>query len=187
MWRSYSLLLLALLTPLSVAAQQQATPSAGQRVLVSHRCKVVLQSVVIECADTLQPRSATGRLIAINGDVLRIGTTSRDELAIPISYVDEWFLSASRRNELRNGAILGFIGGGLIGAAIGSQLDFCLLSCGPATAFGLMVGAPAGLLIGAVVGASIRSETWVPLSTSELRMMPDALTNRLRIGFHVAL
>lgn len=41
------------------------------------------------------------------------------------------------------------------------MMEYCFIAaCGPATLPGLAVGAPAGFLLGGIIGSNVRSERW---------------------------
>jgi hypothetical protein len=187
-----SWILLPLLFAQNVAtAQTPGTLVEGQRVRVTHRCRVTRDQLT-ECSERRSPRVTTGQLRALDGDTLRISTQSSDsELVVPSAYVDRLWVVDGKRSRFWAGAGIGLLAGAVIGGAIGSTQEWCLISFGdcddPATGLGVIIGAPAGFLIGGVVGAVIRSDRWRAVSVNDHRISveprPDALGLRLSVAF----
>lgn len=131
----------------------------GQRVRVAYRCEARGQA--LDCRESGRARIATGQLQAFDGNSLRIRAQSNNaDLLIPTASLTDVWVGEGTRRHFWTGAGIGLLGGALLGGIIGSASEFCLGSCGPATAIGIVVGAPAGLVLGAAVGAAIRSDRW---------------------------
>lgn len=173
-------------------AQTPGTLVEGQRVRVAHRCRVT-RDQLIACNERWSPRMTTGQLRTLDGDTLRISTQSTDaELVVPSAYVDRMWVVDGRRSRFWTGAGIGLLAGAVIGGAIGSTQELCIPFCDldspdPATGLGVIIGAPAGFLIGGVVGAVIRSDRWRAVSVNDHRISveprPDALGLRLSVAF----
>ena len=154
-------------------AQAPAPPVVGERVRVAYRCHVVPDRAP-GCRERDPARMATGRLEGLDGNSLRIrAEPHQEELVIPTASLAELWVVQGTRGHARTGAGLGLMGGALLGGIIGSTQEFCTFSCSPATAIGILVGAPAGLLLGAVVGAALRSDRWRSVSIKDRRIQVE--------------
>lgn len=157
--------LIASLVAQIAAAQAPPNLRVGERIRVAHWCSAAHHGDV-DCRNAPAPRVDAGQLQALDADTLRMRTPDGGEsLAIPTGLVTQlWVLDGTEGNA-GAGAVLGLIGGGLIGAAIGStQEGDCYWMCGVATAAGGLSGAAAGLLIGGIAGSSIHSDRWRAVS-----------------------
>jgi len=176
-----------LLAPAQAAAQAPQSPSIGQPVRVSHRCRVT-QGTVTECHANRFPRVDTGQIQTIEGDTLRILPQGRvTAFAIPVAAIDGLWVVDGKRGNFVAGAGIGLLAGALLGAVIGSTQEFCIFDCSPATGIGFILGAPVGLVIGGAVGASTRSDRWHGVRLEDLRvsvaLRREALGFRASIGF----
>jgi hypothetical protein len=190
-----SRLIMSVLLPLSIApsliaAQTRSSMVQGQRVRVVSRCELAGDAVARCPAPGMSWANTwtySGQLDALDGDTLRIRVRANQAaLAIPTASIDRLTYKDGTKHHALQGAGLGLLGGALLGGVIGSTMEWCLLnSCGPATGLGIVVGAPAGLLFGSIIGALIRSDRWrtAPVKAHRIRVAPrlDAL------GFSVGM
>jgi hypothetical protein len=96
--------------------------------------------------------------------------SSGADLTIPsFSIAQVWVVDGTKGN-FWSGFGIGLLAGGLIGAGIGATQEFCIFSCSQATGIGVVIGAPAGALLGGVVGALIRSDRWKEIPLDRVRM-----------------
>lgn len=165
-----SILLPLLFAPKLGAAQTPGVLMEGQRVRVAYRCKVARDQVV-DCHKGRAPRLDAGHIQSFDGDTLRIRASSSDaDLAIPRASIDQVWVVEGEKGNFWAGAGIGLFAGATIGGLIASTQEFCILSCAPATLFGVVIGAPVGALVGGVVGSQIQSDRWRPLPINRLRM-----------------
>lgn len=166
------------------------TPAAlveGQHVRVAYRCKVA-RAQVIQCRMSRSPRVDTGRIHSVDGDTLRIRRQSSDaDLAIPRVAIAQLWVVEGKKGNFWAGAGIGLVAGAVIGGAIGSTQEFCVLTCSSATFFGVIIGAPVGGLLGGAVGSQIQSDRWRPLPVSDLGVSvqprPSAVGLRVSLAF----
>lgn len=181
-----SVLVATCLTPTIGTTQAPMTPREGQRVRVAHRCES-LPGNVLECRRCHSLQIATGYLQALDGDTVRLLVQSRTtELAIPTASVDRVWVVDGRKGNFWSGAGIGLLGGALIGGLIGSTQEVCILDCSPATAFGVIIGAPAGFLLGGVIGAQVRSDRWREIPVDRARVTLAPRLDRLGLSLSVA-
>lgn len=186
MFRLFASIVLALLlAPTTSVAQLTRELVQGQRIRVQSRCDI-LKAHVLRCPDAGYLWTYDGQLGAFEGDSLRIRPKSgQPEYAIPARSITSISVLDGTRGHLWEGAGLGLIGGAILGLGIGSMMEFCVFSCGPATELGAMVGAPAGFLLGGIIGTLIRSDRWrlVSVDAQRIRVAPRLDTP----GFTVSL
>lgn len=184
MSRFLRLIFLPALFSVSAAAQTPGLLVDGQRVRVAYQCKLGRLHIV-DCGPSRFPRVDTGRLRALEGDTLRIhAQSSSGELAIPTASITQLWVVNGRKGNFWAGAGIGFLGGALIGGLVGATQEWCALDCGPATGLGMLFGAPAGLVLGGIVGATIRSDRWraVPVNQYRVSVEPRQDAMRLRVS-----
>ena len=172
------ILVLLLIAPSLASSQTGGALVKGRELRVVSRCEMARGSIArCPAPGTPSPYEWTysGQLEALDTDTVHIRMGSNGELfAIPMTSIARLaYRDGTRSNALR-GAGMGLLGGALLGAVVGSTMEFCIFSCGPATGLGVVVGAPAGLLIGSVVGALIRSDRWraVAMDGNRIRVAP---------------
>jgi hypothetical protein len=184
-----------LIAPSRAAAQPGSTLVAGQKLRVVSTC-LIRDGAVPQCPAPGLPvgRGSTyvGRLTALDGDTLRIQVRSNEAaVAIPTASLDRLSVIHGTKGHFWAGAGLGLLGGALIGGVIGSTQDlsgsFLFSNTNPAV-LGIVIGAPAGLLLGGIIGAAIRSDRWlpVPIKDHHIQLAPrlDALgfTTTVKLG-----
>lgn len=182
-----SIFLPALFSASVAAAQTPGVLVDGQRVRVAYQCKLARPHVV-DCRQNRSPRVDTGQLRTLEGDTLRMhAQSSGGELAIPTASITHLWVMDGRKGNFWAGAGIGLLGGALIGGVIGATREFCVLDCSPATGLGVIFGAPAGLVLGGIVGAMIRSDRWraVPVNQYRVSVEPrqDAMGLRVSMAF----
>lgn len=141
-----SVLLAAL--PRVAAAQGNGLPSPGERIRVAdapgsgHR---VVGSVVRSDADTIGIATEAGSVVAIPGSSLSQYEVSRG-------------LRSAFGRGLGLGALVGVIGGSVVGLAAAEDDGFCNTGCA-VVGGGILFGA-AGAVVGGIVGAGSHYEKW---------------------------
>lgn len=153
-------------------AQTPAGLAEGQRVRLGIRCKVSHEQVS-DCRHKRSPDQINGELTSMTGDSIRIRTSSdHAELAVPKSAVAQAWVADGTRGQFMEGAAVGLLGGVLLGAAVGSTQETCMLECAPSTEFGAIGGAVIGFLLGGVVGSQIHTERWREIEHAKLSVTP---------------
>lgn len=175
-----------LLAPNVATAQTPGALVEGQRVRVAYRCSRAHDQPV-ECGKNRPPRVTTGQFMALDGDTLRLRSQKTGaELAIPAAHVDRLWVVDGRKSHFWAGVGIGFLGGAVVGAVIGSTQEFCILSCGSAAGIGVVVGAPAGALLGGIVGALIRSDRWRRVRVNDLHLSVEPQREGVGLSVSVA-
>lgn len=175
-----------LFAPNIATAQTSATLLQGQRVRVAYRCKVA-RGQVVECGARRSPRVDTGYLQAVDGHTLRVRGQSTDtELAIPTAFVDKVWVVDGKKGNFWAGAGIGLVAGAAVGGVIGSTQEFCILGCSPATEIGFILGAPAGFLVGGLVGALIQSDRWQAVGISGVHTSLEPRLNGIGVTVSVS-
>lgn len=139
----------------------------------------------------------TGVLVEQAADTVRILSTDDGRTsAVPRRSISELDVDAGRAGSPVAGALVGALGGGLLGAAIGS-IHFCLNLFGEGTSndcpgpppsevqAAALTGAASGAVIGMLIGALIRHDTWRPARAPALSVLPTV--GRGRIGVAVSV
>ena len=163
----------------SVGASQVAvTRLDGRRVRVLHWC--------VTADGRREPCTDQGHVHSLSPQTLRLQTPAGDELVIPRMSIEGLWVADGRRGHFWAGAAIGLLAGGLLGAVIGSTQEFCVWGCSPATALGVLIGVPAGFVLGGVTGIMIRSDRWrgVPVGRPSASIDPRA--EAVGIGLSVA-
>lgn len=143
-----SLLACLLAVPRVAAAQANGLPSPGERIRVAdtpgsgHR---VVGSVVRSDADTIGIATESGSVVAIPGRSLSRYEVSRG-------------LRSGFGRGLGLGALVGAVGGSLLGMAAVDDDGFCNTACG--LVGGAVLFGAAGAVVGGIVGASSHYEKW---------------------------
>jgi hypothetical protein len=115
------------------------------------------------------------------------GRSTDTELAIPTAFVDHVWVVDGKKGNFWAGAGIGLLAGAAIGGVIGSTQEFCILGCSPATEIGFILGAPAGFLVGGLVGTLIQSDRWRAVGIggvhTSLEPRLDGIGLRVSVGF----
>ena len=138
---------------------------------------VCLLIVSLAQAGGKQVLVAIGRQGAVKGELVEVGDTTLvlavekdgEELKT-VSIRDVWWVTIKARNYVAISAMIGVVGGGIIGGIIGRSTE-------PPDAF-LRFGALKGAGIGAVVGLAIGYGIGSAASSDEIRVTPDDRTFR---------
>ena len=158
--------LMLLLVPATATAQRSAPPSPDRGARVSARCEFVRMRPA-RCGERFHPRTVEGRLRGSVGDTLRLRPEwGGADLVIPADLTERMWVVEGTETHFWQGAAIGLMAGAVLGAALGSMLEYDFMgNTSPATLPGLAVGAPAGFLLGGMIGAGVRTERWreVPL------------------------
>jgi len=133
--------------------------------------------LALDCREGHPPWTYTGQLEALHRDSLHIRAQADSAvLVVPRASIAHLYVVDGTRTHFWKGAGIGLLGGALIGGLIGSTTEFCLDSCTTAEAqkgaiaVGVIFGAPAGFLLGGVIGALTRSERWRLVSINDHRI-----------------
>lgn len=176
-----SIHLLLVFAPTLATAQAQSLLSKGQQVRVVTRCDMARDSLVL-CPAPGVPAphewAYSGQLEALDADTLRIRVGSNKSVfAIATASIARLSVANGTRGHFWTGAGMGLLAGVLIGAAIGSTQNLegsFLFSNTDPKLLGAVVGAPAGFLLGGVIGTLIRSDRWqaVAINDHPIRLAP---------------
>jgi hypothetical protein len=164
------LTVILLLVPAAALAQQAVLLPVGTRVRFTPEDRT--QDLVIG--------SVAGR----RPDTLLVWTEQQDTVRVPLR--NGW-LETSRgvHGHAGKGAIYGFFGGAVAGAALGAALgDPGFFSKGDIVLLSTLIAAPAGALLGTLIGSAIRTERWDEVSQGALRIgiSPGPRGARLVLG-----
>ena len=155
-------LLLAFSATVARGEEPSRTMSGAASLVVGSRLRVTAPGV--------SPQPIVGTLVEMSEREVVISLSSSDRKAIPRSA-----MTLVERSEGRKGhAVKGL----LIGGATGLGWVAIAVAAGPGgdgdgTSFAVVVGSiitGAAALIGAGIGASIRTERWTPVASSDLRL-----------------
>jgi len=188
------ILLPLLIAPSMVAAQTPRSLVQGQQVRVVSRCELGPDSVA-KCPEPGMPSrhkwTYSGKLLALEGDTMRIRVRANETaLAIPTASITRVAYLDGRRGNTLRGASIGLLSGALIGGLIGSTQSFqgsFFFHEGQEIVVGVILGAPAGFLLGGIVGTLVRSDRWlaVPSDDHRIRVAPrlDSLGFTVTVTF----
>ena len=166
MRRSAAVLVIALLGPITVVAQQAPAP-IGSRIRATPRAPY--------------HRSITGTLVAQSGDTIVIHVLRSDTARVALSALELVEVSAGPRTHFWKGAGYGFLIGAAGGAAAGAAaIDADWRAVGALLGAGL--GGLGGLLVGGGIGSNVSSEYWKPAPGWELSLVLPATRPGLGIS-----
>jgi len=166
--------ILAFVPLASATAQVPVRPGARVRV-TGHFCQPLYSCV------GGSPQQYVGTLVTWEADTLVV-QSNRDTLAVPVDFVTRLDVSRGRKTNTANGAGIGFLLGGLVGAVIVyASYEECvpqgLFSCigpnyGPGTyaLAGGVIGGFGGLMAGALIGSAIKTDRWQEVPLDQLRV-----------------
>lgn len=110
-------------------------------------------------APSVAPAQLIGTVRASDKDTLVVDVADRmSPVIIPVASVETIELSRGRHAHTWQGVGVGFLVGGVVGAALGASCEGDFLCPGPAG--GALVLGVVAMLPGALVGALIRTERW---------------------------
>jgi len=169
----------------SMAAQQPAV-SLGTRVRVSSYCRTYFtpMSVMRSGCNTDE-----GALVGMSGDTIQVtvnqtlrsyDVTKIARLEIPDGYESHWQTGAGIGFALGTGIAFYPLSGGP-DIAVGNGPLTCYGEPAKCVALAVVLGGLPGALIGGLIGAAARTERWVLVPGSRIRMAVEPL----RIGFGV--
>ena len=112
-------------------------------------------------------RGIKGTVTQVEGDTLYIDRSAGSgAVAVYLQAKTQVWLSNGRRSSAGRGALIGFgigaVGGALLGAATACQGSNCWFGPEVEMAAGALVFGVGGLISGAVIGAVVKHEVWVP-------------------------
>lgn len=109
---------------------------------------------------------------------LRISET---KLVVPLTLIRKLETRVIRKGKTLLGMGIGLLGGGAIGAMIGStqEISFGFGPASPATGLGLYLGAAGGAVIGSVCGAIAGADTWREVDLNPFRERKTIAVNLL--------
>ena len=127
-------------------------------------------------ARSVSKHRLVGTVVTVGPDTLQFRSKKHAApLAIPIASLEKLDVSTGSKGNFANGAIMGLVSGGAVGAIIGlaagdDESGFLQFSAQDkaAMAGGLLGGV--GLLFGAAIGASIKSDKWESVSLERMRV-----------------
>jgi hypothetical protein len=175
---SFLATLVVLTRVVPVCAQQPDTLAPGVRVRVT-----------VPRPDGQLPDQVTGRLLRLYGDTVVIATPTTVVAALPPGARLE--MLAESHDRALMGAIIGLIGGGAVGNRLAPPSKASGSSPVPHTGledlpYGAALGAAVGCLLGYSVGRQLRTERWVPVQTTGLRIGMAGRGGRVSLAVAVA-
>ncbi|MGH7452439.1 MAG: hypothetical protein ACRENG_13920 [bacterium] len=114
-----------------------------------------------------------GTLETFDRDAIVLSQDEKKErYVIPWPVIRKLEIKHEKKSKAGTGALVGLLAGGTAGAIIGSQVEFCIFDCSPATGFGLIIGSAGGLIVGTMVGAALGTDGWekLPLDQQALEL-----------------
>lgn len=168
------------------AIQQPLRGQEAGPIVVGTRVRVVIPD-----SNGTSTQQIPGTLVRLVGDtaVLLSGGFSRPEsLKVALENGRQLEVMLASHGHGAAGAAVGALVGGVTGAIVGgarssSCTGLCQIGQDSQTAGAVFLGAAGGALLGLVIGSSIRSEIWVPVKTSGVRvgLLPRGLGVRIGI------
>ena len=158
-----------------------ASPLVGQELEVGDRVRVT--------APTVSEEPVVGTYWGIRDDMSLVLTTGDvdEPVAVPLNAVEQMEAVTGTRGHFWAGALLGALGFGAaffaIAAASDSELVHEDYGAAAAGGMGLLVGAP----IGGLVGALVRSDVWEPVELPAKPMVAVHPTGRFSLGVSIPM
>ena len=176
----------------ALAAQEAPGPGSVVRVYVPPPGASPLRPVAP--SDLVE-----GRVIALDSTRLILVRDEGDTLTVPMVTIKQLYLRGKRSSQIREGASVGLLVGGIVGALIGSQRPV-IVGCdasecggeyGPGpwadtttqAIEGFKNGALVGAIAGAILGATFKSYHWTPVRTDQLHLGVLPAGRGMRLGF----
>ena len=156
-------------TPLA-SARAQVPVRPGARVRVTGHFRQPLYGNCVRSS----PQQYVGTFVTWEADTL-VTESNGDILALPLDSVATLEVSLGRRSQAGLGAGIGSVTGAVIGVVVGAAsctdevFEAFVIPAACAAAGGVIFGA-AGALLGALIGATIRTERWVSVPLDRLRV-----------------
>lgn len=130
-----------------------------------------------------------GTVMAVTPESLSVGATQAGTPLLVIRRDSIISLEAARPggNNMHNGALLGFLGGGIAGGLIGATTSRCAEGTEDCTAFldilsGVAAGGLGGFALGGIIGWRMKSDTW-----DEVQLPPRVSVRPSRQGLRISL
>jgi hypothetical protein len=165
---------LVLTASVDLFAQQEPPVAPGDRVRVT--------------APTIDPDMFVGTLVALGADTCLLEVEGRAApMTLPLASVTSLEVWRERESKLAQGATLGLLIGGFAGGVFGYAVcsgDKCEADVGTAVAAFGGIGAGAGLLLGAAIGAASGRDRWEVVDLESVRV---SLTPLGRLGLAVSV
>ncbi|MCH7717632.1 MAG: hypothetical protein IH876_16010 [Gemmatimonadetes bacterium] len=164
--------------PLTSATAQVRRPpiKPGTRVRISHECGT---RTLYGGATRIDCRTDKGTLAALTADsvVLRIGEPAT-QLAVSLASVKRLEVVRGRKSNAATGAGIGLVVGMVAGAVIGYASyeeceGFCMFAPagrGETAVFGAALFGLGGIVFGALIGASSKTDRWEEVPLDRLRV-----------------
>ncbi len=127
------------------------------------------------------PQRYVGTFLSWKADTLVVQSNG-DTLSVPVSLVTRLDVSRGRKTNTGEGAVIGLLVGGVVGAVIGyasyeeckpqGKFFSCIADLGPeyAALGGAVVIGLVGGVVGALIGASSRTDRWRAVPLNQLRV-----------------
>lgn len=130
-------------------------------------------------------RRISGVLKSQDGDSIRVQQYwNTPALAIARSSIAGLEVSTSRHSNAGSGALIGLLGGGLVGAVAGSSCEGDFLCPGAGT--GAAAGAFSGILLGGLIGAFSHGDAWHSVYQRDVQVSLVAPAQGWGLGVRVA-
>ena len=167
--------ILAFVPLASATAQVPVRP--GERVRVTHQPICPAGTI---CLGPSPRQRSVGTFLAWKADSLVVQSNG-DTLSVPVNLVTRLDVSRGRNTNTTEGAGIGFLLGGFVGAVIGltsyekceSQGAFSCIGPGGPEIYALgaaVIGGLGGVVVGALIGSAIESERWEEVPLDRLRV-----------------
>ena len=166
-------LTVSVFVPFAILTAQQNPLQPGSRVRIT----------APDCGLNQQ----TGMLDPSLGDTLVLAYGASNARCLR-SNVTRLEVSRGRRSKWVTGLGLGLLGGALVGAAVGPTLNHPEdgLTAADWAAVGVLLGAPTGMVLGTLIGASIKRDRWEEVPLDRLRVSFAPKRDGFAFGMSVA-
>jgi len=146
---------------------------------IQRQTGAVTENKFIPAAKSTRSYQLQGRLEAFDGNGIVLSQDQKKKrYVIPWSVLRKLEIKHERKSKAGPGAMIGLLAGGTAGAIIGSQVEFCIFTCSPATGFGLIFGSAGGLIVGVTVGAALGADNWERLPRDQQALERKLLEKR---------
>lgn len=168
MHRIWIILLILALAPRRAAAQlPESAPDS--RIRVTHNCRVADDgSVRCYSGSSARHWRHTGTFVGVHSDTLFLQNPDyQTEVRLPLTAIQRLEVSHGEQSRWRMGSTIGLVVGALAGGAIGgadganSRADFDVAPTEAYVAGGIILGATAGFVAGAITGSFFKTDRWI--------------------------
>lgn len=163
------LCLLILTSAFGSAVAQPSDPGPDSRVRVTHTCRIGKNGAVrCDVGKSAQLRRHTGNFLGVHGDSLLLQIPSRQtEVRLPLTAVRRLEVSHGQDTRWKAGSTIGLLAGAVAGGVIGNArrpdggASFGFTPVEAYVAGGMILGAAAGFVAGAITGSWFKTDHWL--------------------------